>query len=150
MSVETHDQETLSDDAREKLREAISQIQDATFDVLFNKPRRIIEFYVHVEQDGRAKPVRLKYQALDPKAFDDLISAHPATPKQERKGAQWNPDTFPPALISEVAVVPKLTYEQADDLLKNKNWSPGETNALFRNALDVCQAGLDVPFSAGD
>ena len=55
-----------------------------------------------------------------------------------------------PLLISTVALTPKLTYEQASDLIKAKNWAPGEISALFRNALEVCQAGLDVPFSAGD
>lgn len=148
--MEETQHEHLSDEAREQLREAMTQIQDATFDVLLKKPRREITFFVHVEVDGRPKPVRLKYRALDPKAFDDLIAAHAPTAKEERKGYQWNKDTFPPALISAVAVTPQLSYEQADELLKAKNWSPGEVHALFQNALNVCQAGLDVPFSAGD
>lgn len=147
---ETQHDQTLSDEAREHLREAMTQIQDATFDVLLKKPRREITFFVHVEQDGRPRPVRLKYRSLDQKAFDDLLAAHQPNAKDERKGAQWDPDTFPPALISAVAVTPQLSYEQADELLNSKNWSPGEISALFRNALNVCQAGLDVPFSAGD
>lgn len=133
------------------LKVALSKVQDATFELLFAKPRRKTSFFVTVQdEDGSSRQVRLRYQAMDPKAFDDLLAAHAPSPKDERKGAQWNPDTFPPALISEVALSPKLSYEEAQSLLKAPNWSPGEISALFRNALEVCQAGLNVPFSDGD
>lgn len=151
MSVEEYDQ-PLSDEAREKLREAMTKIPDATFDALITKPRRSIEFFVQlpVGDDQKPRPARLRYQALDPKQFDDLVAAHPPSAKQKREGGQWDPDTFPAALISAVALVPRLTFEQARDILESKNWAPGESNALFTNAIQVCTAGLDVPFSAGD
>lgn len=144
-------QETEREAAQETIKNALAQIEDATFDQLFAKPRRKTAFLMQVAgPDGSPRQVRIRYQALPPKDFDDLVAAHPPSPKDERKGAQWNPDTFPPALISAVSLSPKLTFEQATSLLLNENWAAGEVNALFRNALDVCQAGLNVPFSDGD
>lgn len=145
-------EQTPEDQAHEIVKDALSKIQDATFEDLFEKPRRKTAFLVSIPAgaDGGIRQVRIRYQAIAPKDFDDLIAAHAPSPKDERKGAQWNPDTFPPALVSAVSLSPKLDYEQARSLLENPNWAPGEVNALFRNALEVCQAGLNVPFSDGD
>ena len=149
MSDEQHEQQVEA--AAETIKTAMAAIQDASFEDLFNKPRRKTSFVVQVPGPGGApRQVRIRYQAMDPKAFDDLVAAHAPSPKDERKGAQWNPDTFPAALISEVSLAPKMSFEQAKSLLESPNWSAGEANALFRNALEVCQAGLNVPFSDGD
>ena len=153
MSEQTTEDVTEADReaAQETIKAALAQIQDATFEDLFDKPRRKTAFLVTLPtKDGGQRQVRIRYQAMDPKAFDDLLAAHPPTPKEERKGAQWNADTFPAALVSAVSLAPKMTFEQAKSLLDNPRWAPGEVNALFRNALDVCTAGLNVPFSDGD
>ena len=125
-------------------------MQDATFDLLFAKPRRKTSFFVTVEgEDGSARQVRLRYQAMDPKDFDDLVAAHAPSPKEERKGAQWNPDTFPPALISEVSLSPTLTYDEAKALLKAPNWAPGEVRRCSATPCGL-PGGPDVPFTDGD
>jgi hypothetical protein len=148
--MEETQHDDLSDDAREQLRAALSAVQDATFDVLISKPRRKTEFFVHLQDEhGDMKPFRMTYQAMPPKAFDDLLAAHAPTTKQQREGFQWNKDTFPSALIAAVSLTPKLTEEQAKALLEAPNWATGESDALLRNALNVQNAGLDVPFSAG-
>lgn len=149
MSVET-ETPALSDEARAQLHEALSAIEDASFDVLMSKPRRTTAFMVQIDRDGAPRPVRIRYQALSPTELDELLEAHPPTTKEERKGAQWNKDSFPAALISRVSLSPKLSEEQAQALLKNPNWATGEVDALFRNAWAVCNAGLDVPFNNGD
>lgn len=151
MEETQHDHDHDREAARETIKAALSAVPDATFDILIKKPRRETEFFVHLQgDDNRAHPHRIKYRALSPKDFDDLVSAHPPTAKEERKGAQWNKDTFPAALISEVSLTPKLTVEQARDLMESPNWAAGESQALFINAVNVCQSGLDVPFNAGD
>lgn len=149
-SVDAPDK-ALSPKAKDELLEALAGVQEATFDLLINKPRRTTTFVMHVQdKDSQIRPVKIKYQAMDPSEYDELLAAHPPTPKEERKGGQWNKDTFPPALISAVSMVPKLSVDQASQLLKSPNWATGESNALFWNAVNVCQAGLDVPFSEGD
>lgn len=149
MSVET-ETPALSDDAAAQLRDALAAIEDASFDVLMSKPRRTTAFMVHIDRDGQPRPVRIRYRAIAPKELDALIEAHPPSTKEERKGAQWNKDSFPPALVSAVSLSPKMSVEQAKELLENPNWSTGESQALFSNAWAVCNAGLDVPFSNGD
>lgn len=149
--MEETQNDDLSNQSREQLREALTSVQDATFDVLIKKPVRETAFFVHIRDDsGHAKPVRIRYKAMAPKAFDELVAAHPPTTKEERKGAQWNKDSFPQALVAAVSLVPKLTVEQANELLESDNWSSGESQQLFLNAINVCQSGLDVPFNAGD
>jgi len=145
-SVETEDQ------AVESAREIVSHaMKDATFDDLVKKPRRVSSFSVSVpNDDGSVSPRRLRFRAISPKEYDELLAAHPPTPKQKNDGAFYNPDTFPPALIAAVSYVPKLTVAQATELYHHPDWSPGETGELFMQAGNVCNAGLSVPFSAGD
>jgi hypothetical protein len=147
---ETQQDHDLSDEARAQLLEAAKTIQDAAFDDLLAKPTREIEFFVHLNGgDGKPQPRRLRFKAMPPKDYDNLIAAHAPTTKQQREGYQWNRDTFPAALVSAVSKTPKMTVEQAAQLLEAPNWSTGESQALFQNALNVQQAGFDVPFSAG-
>lgn len=136
----------------EPTKAAISQaIEDATFDILIKKPVRTASFTITVpNDDGTTRVVRMKYQALDPTAYDKLLEAHPPTTKQRAEGAGYNLETFPPALISAVSLVPKLTEAQARELYTAPNWAPGETNELFARAGQVCNRGLDVPFNDGD
>lgn len=144
-------EESSKKKVEETIREARAAIEDASFDVLIKKPRRETEFYVTVAgDDGRPRQVRLRYRALSPKHLDELLVAHAPTSKQQREGLQWNRETFPPALVSAVSLVPKMTEEQARDLLESDSWAPGEAAQLFSNAWAVCNAGLDVPFNAGD
>lgn len=141
----------LSEKTKKELEQALAGLQDATFELLAAKPRRKTTFVVAVlDGEGQPRQVKITYQAMDPTEYDDLISAHPPTPKAQRQGHQWNNDTFPPALISAVSLTPKLTVDQATQLLKSPNWSTGEIDALFSNAILVCKAGLDVPFNDGD
>lgn len=137
--------------AREVIAEARTEIEDATFDVLIKKPRRESAFLVHVpNDDGSARPVRIRYRSLNAKEYDDLVSAYPPTSKQRSDGATWNTETFPPALIAAVSLAPKLNLEQAKELYTHPDWAPGEQRELFLQALDVCAQGLNVPFNAGD
>lgn len=130
---------------------ARAELEDATFDVLMGKPRRKIKFPITVVgDDGDPKVVQVRYQGLSPEEWDALVAAHPPTPTERDKGATWHKDTFPPALIAAVSVAPKLTVAQAKALYTNPAYSPGEQRDLFINALDVCSAGLNVPFNAGD
>lgn len=131
--------------------QAISQaIQDATFEVLVAKPRRVGSFLVTLPTNDGTRQVKVTYQALSGADYDALMAAHAPTPKQQAQGMVYNPDTFAPALISAVSLRPKMSAVQAKELYSNPDWSPGESGQLFMEAIQVCQRGLDVPFSAGD
>jgi hypothetical protein len=127
---------------------AVKDGGEATFDQLMKKPRRVLTFTVYsLDDDGEEIALNLKYQAVPSKQYDQLQSEHPPSAKEKRDGAIYNVDTFAPALISAVSVVPKLSVEQATELYHSTEWSGGEIATMFLNALRVCNAGLDVPFN---
>lgn len=130
--------------------DARTGMEIATFDELFGKPKRRLEFTVTAGKDGQVVTRRMVFLALNGDEYDSLTAAHPPTPKQKSENHTWNPDTFPPALISAVSQQPKLSVEQAAALWKHKDWSAGEQATLFSRALEVCQSGLSVPFSVTD
>lgn len=132
--------------------EDTSGVPFATFDDLVAKPRRELTFDVTLaDADGHPVKRRMTYRAMSGPAYDDMVAEHPPTPKQLANaggsGVAFNIDTFAPALISAVSHVPKLSYEQAEQLWRSESWSGGESSTLFWNAQRVCNSGLDVPFN---
>ena len=124
---------------------------EATFDLLMAKPRRSLSFDVTTQNaDGDEVVLKMKYLAISGKAYDDLVAEHPPTAANKRDGASYNQETLAPALIAAVSSVPKLSVAQATSVYKSTAWSGGEVGNLFMNAVRVCNAGLDVPFSARD
>jgi hypothetical protein len=121
----------------------------ATVDMLLGKARATTEFSIYlVDESGDQQEVTLKYQAIGMQEYDKLVSKHPPTPEQRVDGASFNIDTFAPALISAVCVEPELTPAQAKQIWSSPDWSRGDVMVLFRNAVELNNRGLDVPFSA--
>jgi hypothetical protein len=87
--------------------------------------------------------------------WEELVHAHPLTPEQQErmKTAEmwereiWNPETFYPDMVARVCIKPKMTLEEATELLAGVNedgqplLSAGEsrqlTNAASAAALSV-------------
>jgi hypothetical protein len=123
----------------------------ATFAALRAKPRRTMTFPVNtVDEDGTEIAVLMKYRALPSKKYDEMIEAHPPTAEQKKQGQIYNIDTFAPALISAVSYEPLLSVEEAAEIYNSPDWSGGELTTLFIKAMQVCNAGLDIPFNARD
>lgn len=121
-----------------------------TFDQLMNKPRRTTR-YKSVLQEGEPA-VLFEFAAIPPVEFSGLVTLHPPTDAQKvaDPSANVNTDTFPPALLAEVCIAPKLTAAQWAQLWKNKSWSPGELAALYWEARALCDRPLDLnPFDNG-
>ncbi|WP_329492523.1 hypothetical protein OG618_37150 (plasmid) [Kitasatospora sp. NBC_01246] len=78
--------------------------------------------------------VTLRFRALPGPAFEDLVEEHPPTPAQAEKdpGIEWNPKTFPAALIA-AASVDGITPEQAAEFMAT--WGTADRADLFRGAL---------------
>lgn len=150
------DQDTMPDETKTVSKVAAKALAaaasgEATFDLLMAKPRRSLTFDITTESaDGTEVVLKMKYLAISGKAYDDLVAEHPPTASDKKAGATFNVETLAPALISAVSAVPKLTIAQATSVYKNGSWSGGEAGNLFMNAVRVCNAGLDVPFSARD
>lgn len=123
----------------------------ATYDQLRKKRRRTTRFTVHIEgDDGELVELSIRYQAISSTSYDKLQAAHPPTKAQQEKGSVYNTDTFGPALISAVSFEPKMTLAEATELWNSEDWSGGEVNTLFWNAMRLQATGLDVPFNAAD
>jgi hypothetical protein len=121
----------------------------ATVDMLLNKPRATTEFSIYLGSDGDDPvEVTMKYQAIGMRDYDKLVAKHPPTAEQRVEGASFNIDSFAPALISAVSVEPELTVAQAKQIWESSDWSRGDVMVLFRNAIELNNRGLDIPFTA--
>lgn len=84
-----------------------------------------------------------KFKSLGGKKFGKMREKYPpsddhvAYAKSKGLVLDWNPDTFPPALLAACAVEPELTPEQAQELWESDEWSEGELNSLLEAALNA-------------
>jgi hypothetical protein len=143
---------TKTDDIQDTAPNPNGSAPTASFEDLIAKPRRTMSFPITLDDgDGNSVQRRIVYKALPSRVYDDLVAAHPPTPKQlsdaNGSSVSYNLDTFAPALISACSLEPKLSYEQAEQLFHSPDWSGGEISSLFWNAQRVCNSGLDVPFN---
>lgn len=72
---------------------------------------------------GASSEVLLR--ALPRKQYRALLDSHPGVEGDD----DWNPDTFPPALIAASAVEPEFTVPQATQLWEE--WEAAESGKLF-------------------
>lgn len=121
----------------------------ATLDLLKNKSRATTEFTLYVTDDaGKQVEVVLKFKAIGMREYDKLVGKHPPKPDQVAEGAMFNIDTFAPALIAACSVEPEMDYTDAKSLWDSPDWSRGDLMVLFRQAVDLNNRGLDIPFTA--
>jgi hypothetical protein len=73
----------------------------------------------------------LTFRGLPRPDYVALVKAHPPTEEQAEDGSDWNPDTFPAALIA-AASVDGITVEDAAELMRT--WANREAIALFQAA----------------
>lgn len=120
----------------------------ATLDLLKNKSRATSKFTLYLNsEDGEQVEVELKFRAIGLREYDKLVSKYPAKPDQVAEGATFNMETFAPALIAACAVEPEMEYEDAKALWDSPDWSRGDLMVLFRQAVDLNNRGLDIPFN---
>lgn len=132
-------------EARQKQSEASKA---ATFAQLRGKKRASEKFTIFVEDgDGEQQEVELLFRAIGATAYDKLVSKHPPTTEQRAEGNTFNLDTFGPALIAECSVEPEMTYAEAKEIWTSPDWSRGEVITLYKHAVDLCNRGMDIPFT---
>jgi hypothetical protein len=120
----------------------------ATIDQLVNKPRSTTEFSLYLSDgNGGTTEVTLKYQAIGMRAYDKLVAKHPPKPDQRAEGSSFDIDSFAPALISACSVEPEISPAHAKEIWDSDDWSRGDVMVLFRQAVELNNRGLDVPFS---
>jgi hypothetical protein len=99
------------------------------------------------KERAAAETVVFVFQAIGRIAWDELVTAHRPTDKQRtdhrRTGGQgeleWNPETFPPALVAASLVEPALSSDDVRALWDDSRWNLAELMALFTAAVAVNQ-----------
>lgn len=120
----------------------------ATLDKLLSKRRAVRTFSIYLtEEDGGAEELQLKFQAIGARAYDQLVAKHPPTNEERLDGASFHLDSFAPALISACSVDPEIAPDDAKSLWESEDWSRGDLMVLFRNAVELNNKGIDIPFN---
>lgn len=99
------------------------------------------------------------FRRMSKTEWEELVHKHPLTPQQQEriKTAEmwerrvWNPDTFNPDLLSRVCIKPRLTLDEAVDLLEGVNedgvplLSAGEVAQLVTSAANAATSIATAP-----
>ena len=119
----------------------------ATVDQLKKKRRVTKTIYIGVDDDdGETVEVALTFRALAGSRYDELVSKHPPRPEDKKQGFFYNPDSFGPALIAATCIEPEMSEEDVLEIWESDDWNRGERMVLLMAAIEVCTAGLNVPF----
>lgn len=79
--------------------------------------------------------------------YDELVSEHPPSKDQKKDGADFNAETFPPALLAAACSDPEISLEEAVDMFDDPDWNNAELRALFFGALEVNTETGEIPLS---
>jgi len=99
------------------------------------------------DEDGEPVEVLLRFRAIAASRYDKIMAAHPPRPKDKKAGYAYNPDKFGPAIVAATCIEPEMSYEDAVEIWESDDWNRGERMMLLMAAVEVCTAGLNVPFN---
>jgi hypothetical protein len=137
------DVETVS--ARQKQSKADKQ---STLDLMKGKSRAKHTFSLFITNGtGEQQEAKITFQALGSRDYDKLVSKHPPKADQRLEGASFDIDSFAPALIAACSLDPEMSHEDAVEIWESESWSRGDLMVLFRNAVELNNRGLDIPFN---
>lgn len=120
----------------------------ATFEKLKGKKRAEKEFSV-VLADGE-DPVSFLFRSIGAQDYDRLITKCPPTTDQRAEGHSFDQNKFAPMVLARVCVEPVLDEQEWAEIWNSPDWNRGEISALFWEAVNLCNRGLDVnPIEAG-
>jgi hypothetical protein len=137
----------LSDDPVVAVREARNQLEqrenallsanEATLQIAQERVQDAQERLAKAIAEADADSVLLVFEGLPRDAFHALLDEH--QPGDGDKGKDYNPKTFPPALIAATCVDPGFdSAEQVAELIEA--WNVTEREALFSVAMSSCLA----------
>lgn len=95
--------------------------------------------------------IKFVFESMGAKKFDKLANAHPATDAQIKEAKeqglgdlQFNPETFPMALIDACCVEPEHEPGTLAEYLEGDEWNSAEQQELFMAAMMVNQTRQTV------
>ena len=138
-----------TDGARQQAKSVqAAQAKRATFEKLRGKKRVEKEFTV-VLTPGE-DPVSFLFGAIGAQAYDRLITKCPPTVEQRADGQPYDQNRFAPMLLAAVSIEPVMDVSEWTEIWNSPDWNRGEISAIFIQAVQLCNEGLDVnPIEAG-
>lgn len=139
-------------EARGELDRAESLLADSKTDVVLDYAReQVAQAREHVEKaraEAEADSVLMLFDGISRDDFNALVDAHPPAEDDEKKGRDYNPDTFPPALIAATCVDPG--FDSPEEVLGViGDWNMTEREALFTAAMSTCVLSRVADLSKG-
>jgi hypothetical protein len=145
----------MDSDAAEEYREANQEwgMAQLMFPETSEDPRpekaqqefnRVKARYEAAREEAERASITFKFQSIGRSAFKAMLDEYPPTDEQvakaEKDGDQydWDPETFPAALVAAASYEPNLTEENVREMWDSPDWSGAELNDLFVAALQ-CQ-----------
>ncbi len=116
----------------EDLRERYVQAQ--IDDERSNEPDRAPAIKAELEdmlEAAEETNIAFTFKAIGRARYDALVEGHKPNAKQQKDGAQFNPETFPQALVAASCVDPEISKDQVDEMWASEEWGPGELLKLF-------------------
>jgi hypothetical protein len=128
-------------DARVELDRAENILAGAANDAVLDYAReQVAQAREHVEKaraEAEADSVLMVFHGISREAFNALVDAHPPSEEDAKKGRDYDPATFPPALIAATCVDPG--FDSPDEVLEViGDWNMTERESLFTTAMSTC------------
>lgn len=140
-------------DEYEKLTKQITLLEDTLVRLNGEEPEVIVERLERLQtrreelrENLLKDALKFEFTSIGRPEYRKLLMEHPPSDEQKeevRKAGgdpdllQWDPDSFPPRLVSESCTNPKMTKAQAQKIWKSKKWNVAELDALFQGALNA-------------
>jgi hypothetical protein len=130
------------EDADRELQQALLAPENQTLDGS-PRVRELADLIESLRDQMRQSAATFTFRAIHPKAWSDLVAAHPG---RKDTFEAFDQTTLPPAAIAACGIDPVMTPADVDELLTVLN--AGQRDDLFEAAWRVNTKSLDIPFSA--
>jgi hypothetical protein len=135
-------------EAQSAQREVAKAKNRATYEMLVKKRHLEKEVTIKIPgDDGDLVEVTMLFRAIGAREYDRLLTKHPPSTEQRAQGGSYDINTFGPALISRVCVDPEMNEDECRQIWNSSDWNRGEVMSLFSAAVELCNQGLDIPFT---
>jgi hypothetical protein len=99
--------------------------------------------------------MQFTFRSISRKKLDKLLEDNQPSAKAKAKAEEageelnFDPDSFPPALIAATCISPELTLEEAQEIWESDDWTQGELLSLLGAAMTANARGGAVSLKKG-
>lgn len=92
-----------------------------------------------VRQLMKSSEVELRFRALPPQEYSDLVAAHPSDDPDQA----FDAESFDPALVAACSLEPRMTVAEVNELYENLNRH--SRSLIWSAAWRACNGAVSVP-----